>query len=250
MNTAPTDALVPYYKYMYADWEDSVTKQAQQLDALIKEVPGARKTLLDVSCGIGTQALGLAALGYEVTGIAMSEGELSVARSEAEKRALAMTFSCGEMRSASKGRAESFDVVISADNAVPHMLTDADILKAFMEFNAALKHGGVCLVSVRDYVNFNPDRNKIKIAPRAVHELASGRIVLFDVYRFDSDYYDLTTYIVRDSGEKPPETMVQRSRYYCVTCGRLEALLRRAGFINVHTVKDRFIQPVIIAGKP
>lgn len=52
------DALAPYYKYVYSDWEQSVSKQAQQLDKIIKTHLGNKKNLLDAACGIGTQAIG------------------------------------------------------------------------------------------------------------------------------------------------------------------------------------------------
>jgi hypothetical protein len=58
------DALAPHFHLIHPDWEASVTRQGEQLDGVIQEfVPGAR-TVLDCACGIGTQALGLAARGY------------------------------------------------------------------------------------------------------------------------------------------------------------------------------------------
>ena len=62
------EGLAPLYHLIYPDWEQSVQRQARDLDALIREVWGdGTRRVLDVSCGIGTQALGLARLGYDVT---------------------------------------------------------------------------------------------------------------------------------------------------------------------------------------
>jgi glycine/sarcosine N-methyltransferase len=59
------DRLAPYYKYFYLDWDASVQRQAQALDSVIQETIGTTaKTVLDVACGIGTQSIGLAKLGY------------------------------------------------------------------------------------------------------------------------------------------------------------------------------------------
>ena len=56
------DALAEDYHLIFADWERSITHQAEVLARLL----GAeRRRVLDAACGIGTQAIGLAAEGYE-----------------------------------------------------------------------------------------------------------------------------------------------------------------------------------------
>ena len=58
--------LAPYCKYVYQDWDASVTRQAKILVEEIREyAKTATKTLLDASCGIGTQSIDFARLGYE-----------------------------------------------------------------------------------------------------------------------------------------------------------------------------------------
>jgi len=61
------DKLSPFYHLIYPDWEASIELQAQQIDQIIAKHWGDQsRQLLDVSCGIGTQSLGLAAIGYEI----------------------------------------------------------------------------------------------------------------------------------------------------------------------------------------
>src|SRR5262249_22965335 len=63
------DRLAPFYHLVYPDWEASVQRQAAALDGLIRERWGdGRRTVLDVACGIGTQAPGPGRLGHAVTG--------------------------------------------------------------------------------------------------------------------------------------------------------------------------------------
>ena len=59
--------LAPLYHLIYSDWDQSMERQATVLDSVIHEAWGKVSTVLDVSCGIGTQAIGLAKLGYIVT---------------------------------------------------------------------------------------------------------------------------------------------------------------------------------------
>jgi len=57
--------LAPLYHLVYENWEASVARQGTALASLIGEHWGAgARTVLDAAVGIGTQALGLLALGY------------------------------------------------------------------------------------------------------------------------------------------------------------------------------------------
>ena len=241
--------LAPYYRYIYQDWDKSVAKQAGDLDSIIKEFFGKKKDLLDVSCGIGTQSIGLAELGYRVSASDISAVEIRLARKEARKRKLKVDFKISDMRKASKAFRGSFDVVLSADNSIPHLLRDIDIARAFKEFHALLKPGGGCIISVRDYRNINKEKQKELLNFRQTHDAPEGRIILFDLWQFDGHYYDLNTYLVKDSGKNQLKTLAMRSRYYCVTTDQLKKLLKKAGFVNIQILKDRFFQEVLIAFK-
>jgi len=60
--------FAPLYHLVHRDWVEGIARQASMLDSVIREIWGDRVfSVLDVSCGIGTQSLGLARLGYQVT---------------------------------------------------------------------------------------------------------------------------------------------------------------------------------------
>ena len=78
------NALAPYYKLLYPDWDASVARQAEMLHSVIQEHLGDRmKTLVDVACGIGTQSIGLSKLSYSVAASDISPGEIEQAKREA-----------------------------------------------------------------------------------------------------------------------------------------------------------------------
>src|SRR5262245_39962503 len=96
------DQLSPFYSLIYADWHATVQRQASQLDAVIRELwEGRVRAVLDAACGTGTQAIGLAGLGYQVTGSDISTASLERAKQEAERRSLTISLSRADMRTLS-----------------------------------------------------------------------------------------------------------------------------------------------------
>ena len=54
--------LAPIYHLIHQDWGASIVRHGEQLSALLEaEWPGSKR-ILDVSCGIGTQAIALGML--------------------------------------------------------------------------------------------------------------------------------------------------------------------------------------------
>ena len=107
------DQLAPLYHLVYQDWDASIRRQGEQLAAVIEaEWPGTR-SVLDVSCGIGTQAIGLAMQGYAVNGSDISELAVDRAMREAVKRGASIKFSVCDMRNAFAHHGPGFDVVVS-----------------------------------------------------------------------------------------------------------------------------------------
>jgi SAM-dependent methyltransferase len=250
------DDLADLFHLVYADWEGSVRRQAEALDRILARAlgPGPHR-VLDVSCGIGTQALGLAALGHTVTGSDLSPRAIERARREAAARGLAIDFSVADMRSCDRHHRGAFDVVLSADNSVPHLLADDEILDAFRGFYRSTRPGGVVLITVRDYAR--EDRTSPQLRPYGLRGdptggAPTGRWAVFQVWDFvDADRYDLAMYFVREGdADRPPEVRVGRSRYYAVTTDTLLALLTRAGFADARRLDGEFFQPVLLGRRP
>src|SRR6266404_5505901 len=117
--------IATLYHLIYRDWNAVIAQQAAVLDAIMREHVGpSPRSILDVSCGIGTQALGLAALGHAVTASDLSSAAVERARLEAAQRNLAIDFKVADMRRCAEVHGSGFDVVLSADNSIPHLLGD------------------------------------------------------------------------------------------------------------------------------
>lgn len=243
------DQLSPYYKYIFRDWNASVERQAIILDEVIQVYFGGRiHSILDAACGIGTQTIGLAQKGYKLTASDISLSEIEKARLEASKRKLDIDFHMADMRNLQQTYQTKFDLVIACDNAIPHLLSDDEIHQAFRQFYQITAETGGCIISVRDYDAI--ERGGRRLYPRHVHDMPQGRIVIFDCWDFDGDFYDITMYIVEDTGQTTAKTSVIRGgRYYCVSISKLEMLMKESGFKTVVILKDRLHQPLLIGLK-
>jgi SAM-dependent methyltransferase len=243
--------LAPYYKYIYPDWNQSVERQAEILDSIIREFGDEGfKSVLDVACGIGTQSIGLAKLGYHVTASDLSSGEIEQAQQESLRQGVDIDFQAADMRQAWNIHQKEFDVVMACDNSVPHLLDDDEILLAFRQFYQCTKPDGVCIITVRDYAKMDRKDRQKKMYPRLVHQTENGQIVMFDVWDFEGNHYEITTYLVEDTGKATAQTQVVRGgKYYCVEISTLEKLFLEAGFQEVRTLENRFFQPLLVAKK-
>ena len=84
------DAFAGDYDLAYGGaWDAAVERHGAALDALIRDALDDAGDVLDCSCGIGTQAIGLARRGYRVTGTDISPGAIERARREARRSARA-----------------------------------------------------------------------------------------------------------------------------------------------------------------
>jgi SAM-dependent methyltransferase len=243
------DQLTPYYHLIHQDWNTSVEQQGAQLAALIHAHWPESRTLLDVSCGIGTQAIGLAKLGFSTVASDLSEKEIERARREAHSRGADVAFSVCDMRRAHQHHGTGFDVVISCDNSLPHLLTDEDLLVALKQMIACLAPGGGCLITVRDYAREERGVNLVK--PYGVRTENGKRYLLFQVWDFVGEHYDLTFYFVEeDLASHVVQTHAMRSKYYAVSTDKLCDLMREAGFHDVRRIDGVFYQPVLVGTRP
>ena len=238
------DPLASLYHLVYDDWEASVARQGEALDGVIRDALGdGARTVLDVACGIGTQALGLAARGHPVTASDLSPGAVARLRDEAARRGLAIDATAADMRAVADVHARRFDVVLCADNSLPHLLTDDDILAALRAFRACTAPGGVCIVSMRDYGE--EDLRAPRIVPHGVREWDGARWIVFQVWEPRPPLYDTTLYLLEER-DGAPRTHRMRATYHAIPVARVAALMREAGFTEVRRIDGVFFQPLLV----
>ena len=243
------DNMANQYDKLFSDWQAATCEQAVILNKLFNDF-GFDKTasVLDCACGIGTQAIGLAALGYRVTASDISDGELAEAARRAETNGVEIQFEHADFRSLSDTFSERFDIVIAMDNALPHMLTGDALRSAVESIIGQVRPGGLFAASIRDYDSILA--NKPSYSPPYIHKTDNGQRVCFQTWDWSGNNYRLTQYIIDD------EDHLQVSKFVCeyraTRTEELTNLLLAAGCGEVvwkFPDKTGFYQPIVMARK-
>jgi glycine/sarcosine N-methyltransferase len=193
--------LAPNYHLIFNDWHRSIQRQSTVLDTLLRQyLPETRRTVLDCACGIGTQALGLALLGYAVTGTDISPEQIERAKQEAANLGVEIPLSVADFRTLAVQVSGTFDAVIACDNAIAHLPTAADLAQAFQGMAAKAAPGGLVLVSVRDYDQLA--QTQPRSTPITIEDRENGRTLVFQVWDWADDLRSYRTqhFTVKQAG--------------------------------------------------
>ena len=243
------DNLASQYDKLFFDWQSTTQEQSLILSKLFADNGFDKSaTVLDCACGIGTQSIGLAMLGYDVTASDISKLEIAEAKQRADKNNVSIRFEYADFCALSETFSEQFDIVICMDNALPHMLTEEELASAVESITNQMTHGGIFIASIRDY-----DALLLEKPPYSVpyiYKTEAGQRVSFQTWEWNGDRYKLIQYIIDDNGE------LQVSKFDCeyraTRRDELSRLLLANGCSEVvwkFPEETGFYQPIIIAKK-
>ena len=251
MNITQTfyDNMAAQYDKLFLDWHAAAQEQAVILDTIFSDHGFDRTAkILDCACGIGTQTIGLAALGYSVTASDISDGELAEAARRAEKYGVKVRFEHADFCALADVFSEKFDIVTAMDNALPHMLTSEALESAVRSITGQIRPDGIFVASIRDYDDLLT--RKPPYSPPYIHKTDRGQRVSFQTWVWSGENYQLTQYIIDD------EDSLQISKFVCeyraVRREELTTLLLSCGCSEVtwkFPEETGFYQPIVIARK-
>ncbi len=134
-------------KLEFGSWEIGGPRHYYREGLIIKGLKEALPSgkIVDVGCGTGSLVMKLAASGYYVVGIDVSDGCINITKSRVKQAGLS------DKVTVSKGSAydisipdSSVDAVIAGE-VLEHLKDDAS---AVHEFSRVIKPGGICLITV------------------------------------------------------------------------------------------------------
>jgi SAM-dependent methyltransferase len=246
------DELADHYDLIFPDWEESMARQGAAIAEILRahgppRIP-QRFRVLDVSAGIGTQSLPLASSGFEVTARDASTAAIDRLKREAARRGLDIDAARGDMRSVSDSVTGPFDAVISIDNSLPHLLSDAEIATALRGFRDVLAPEGLLLLSVRDYSRV--DRSVESSHPYGERTRDGKRFRLRQDWRWIAESRYHTTFVIEQHvGGGWTEVVRTVAPYYAIPVPRLLDLLEDSGFAARIVTEVGFYQPLLLGRK-
>ena len=243
------DSMADQYDKLFEDWTATTHEQALILNRIFKDYGFDHNSqILDCACGIGTQSIGLAALGYKITASDISDGELKQAKERAKQNNVIIRFERAVFCRLSETFSDQFDIIIAMDNAIPHMLTRNDLEKAIRSIILQIKKGGIFVASIRDYDKLL--EQKPSYSPPYIHKSDTGQRVSFQTWTWNNENYHLIQYIIDDKDKLSISKF--ECKYRAVRRDELNEILLSAGCSNVvwKTPEETdFYQPIVIAEK-
>lgn len=241
--------MASQYDRLFFDWQATIHEQAGVLDEIFRDNGYDKQArILDCACGIGTQAVGLALLGYHVTASDISSEEIKEAKKRAGENHVQICFEQADFCALSKTFSERFDVVIAMDNALPHMLSSAALESAVESIMDQIIPGGMFVASIRDYDSLLEEK-PVYSAPY-IHKTEKGTRISFQTWEWLDENYKFTQYIIVDEGK------LQVSKFDCeyraTRRKELGNLLLMNGCTDVvwrMPEETGFYQPIVIARK-
>lgn len=185
------------------------------------------KTVLDLSCGTGSQVFYLTKHGYTVTGADISPGMLKIAKKKSQQEKIKVPLLHGDMRTIKVGK---FDAAITIFNAIGH-LTKSGFEKAMCNIHRNLNDGGIY---VFDILNLNYVLNKNNISTMSMDRVTTiGETKLREIQHSLIDAQGVltsyTTYYTQKGSEKPSiSKTVGTLQLY--TAKELKTMLAKNGF--------------------
>lgn len=185
------------------------------------------KTVLDMTCGTGSQVFYLAERGYEVIGSDFSPALLEMARRRAKTMNRQVTFIDGDMRDLKVGK---FDAVITMFNAIGH-LVKSDFEKALQNIYANLKDNGVYIFDIFNLQAITDDI--IDDFDMDIESMVNGvKIRNIQHSEIDRDKGLLTSHDCYTISQKEGEPEVHKNSFslQIYTAKELQTMLENAGF--------------------
>jgi glycine/sarcosine N-methyltransferase len=240
------DELAEDYDALHVDWPSSVRWQGEVLDALIRsELGNGPQSVLDCSCGIGTQAIGLALRGHDVFATDLSPASVVRARREASAMGATLASGVADFTRLAEQVDGTFACVLACDNAVAHLHSDAELARFATGVVAKLRPDGLAVISLRDYEALRAERvagHPVRVGPGTIS---------FQVWEWDDEgrTYELAQFTLRGEGENW-QAACRRTRLRALLRGELCAALSEAGLAEVRwrtPDETGYYQPIVTA---
>ena len=246
------DGLASEYHLIFGDWWSAAQWQGGIIATLLAaEGVDPPSEVLDCTCGIGTQAISLAAHGYRMTGTDLSRTSIARAKTEAGSRDIPITLAVAEVRRLPTQFDQRFKAVISCDNALPHLLNDEDLVAALVSTRRTLVDGGLFIASIRDYDTLRSEHSAG--IPPTIMGVHGNRHGYAQAWRWSDDgsQVDISLFVLLETPGGWSASL-HETTYRALLRAEMNAALVRAEFSQIRWLMPEvtgYYQPIVVARK-
>ena len=228
-NANHTSASPTHYDKEAKHYDAFNEERSVQINQVIEHIlqESNIKTVLDLTCGTGSQVFWLAERGFDVVGIDINEEMHSIAREKTKQKNIPLRFEHGDIRTSQVGQ---FDAVLTIFNSIGH-LTKADFELALQNIYTNLNSGGLYVFDIfnLDYLLHEDNITKLTIDWQKKNGDVTAREIQYSTISKDGILASYDIYHEQKWDEAPAiSTAFQTLQVY--SAQQLKALLEQRGF--------------------
>lgn len=215
----------------FVNWPARLGFELLFLQRWLGEAPNNR--VLDAACGTGMHAVALAQRGYSLSGADLFPEMVQRARENAAAAGLTLDFRAagfGGLAAAFAGQL-GFDALLCLGNSLPHLLSQADLRAALVDFAACLRPGGRVLIQSRNFDAVMARRERW-MEPQA-HREGEREWVFLRFYDYDPDGLITFNILTLTRSGETWQQHVASTRLMPQRLADVRGALETAGFSNI-----------------
>lgn len=227
-----TTAKASYYNTRAKSYDDFNENNSKAINLILEKILKQHNvsTILDLTCGTGSQVFWLSDSGFEVVGSDISPSMLKIAKQKAKLKNLKIKFLQGDCRAIQVG---NFDAVITIFNAIGH-LTREDFKLTTQNINHNLNPGGLYIFDIfnLDYLKHENNITKLTGDWMTISNGNKVREIQFSTISDDGILASYSTYVNQEGHSDPTKISKGYGNTLQVySADELRAILKDSGFI-------------------
>ena len=187
-------------------------------------------------------------LGYSVYATDISENEINRAKKEAKRLKADLSFGIADFRLIDKQIKNNYDVIISCDNSLPHLLEEIEMYKSLENIYLKLNKEGMFLASIRDYDGLIEEKPNAMF-PYIYDEDVGKRRIVIQIWDWkENNVYNLSLYMIKQNGEVC-DTTCYYTKYRAYKKDEIFKMMGKIGYKKIEWLMPEttgYYQPIII----
>jgi ubiquinone/menaquinone biosynthesis C-methylase UbiE len=226
-----TTAKASYYNTRVYAYDELNENNSKATNALLEKILKEHNvtTVLDLTCGTGSQVFWLKEKSFEIVGSDISRSMLKIAKQKAKMKHLKIKFLQGDCRTVHVG---SFDAAITIFNSIGH-LTREDFKLTIQNINRNLNPGGLYVFDIfnLDYLKTGNNITKLTGDWMTIHDGKKFREIQFSTISDDGILASYSTYVYQNGHSSPTKVSKgYENTLQVYSSAELQDLLKESGF--------------------